>query len=50
MRNFVKSLSAGERFSALIIAAAFLGVMIPAAITYTSATAPTFHLTLGSFR
>jgi hypothetical protein len=32
MRSFVRSLNAGERFSALLILAAFLGITIPAAI------------------
>ena len=32
MRSFVQSLNAGERFSALLILAAFFRVMIPAAI------------------
>lgn len=50
MRSFVKSLSPGERFSALVIAAAFLGVMIPAAITYRNAAAPISHLTFDSLR
>lgn len=50
MRHFVKSLSTGERFSALVIAAAFLSVMIPAAITYSNATAPVFHLTFTAGR
>jgi hypothetical protein len=39
MRNFVKSLSAGERFSAIVIALAFLSVMVPAALEYTHAAA-----------
>jgi hypothetical protein len=32
MRSFVRSLNAGERFSAILILTAFLGIMIPAAI------------------
>lgn len=39
MRDFVKSLSAGERFSAMLIAVAFFSVIIPAAIAYSHATA-----------
>jgi hypothetical protein len=39
MRQFVKTLSAGERFSAIVIALAFFSVIIPAAIAYTHSTA-----------
>jgi hypothetical protein len=35
MRAFLKSLSAGERFSAVVLALAFFSVMIPAAVEYT---------------
>lgn len=43
MRNFVKSLSAGERFSAVVIAVAFFSVIIPAAIAYSHSAAPAVH-------
>jgi hypothetical protein len=39
MRDFVKSLSAGERFSAIVILLGFFSVMIPAAIEYAHAAA-----------
>ncbi|HLI20516.1 MAG TPA: hypothetical protein VKV32_05335 [Stellaceae bacterium] len=40
MRDFVKSLSAGERFSAILIAVAFFSVIIPAAIELSISTLP----------
>ena len=41
MRAFINSLSAGERFSALVIAIAFFSVMIPAALEYSRQAAAT---------
>lgn len=50
MRTFVKSLSAGERFSAVVIALAFLSVMIPAAIEYTHSVTALQSIAVGSHR
>lgn len=48
MRDFIKSLSAGERFSAIVLTLAFFSVIIPAAIAYahsTTAAAPSISRT-----
>ena len=50
MRDFVKSLSAGERFSALVILIAFFSVMIPAAIEYSHSLAPAQSIAAGEQR
>lgn len=50
MRTFVKSLSAGERFSAVVIALAFFSVMIPAAIAYTHSVTAPHSIGFGSHR
>lgn len=50
MRAFVKSLSAGERFSAIVLAFAFFSVMIPAAIEYSHSIAAPHGITAGDNR
>jgi hypothetical protein len=50
VHNFIKSLSAGERFSAIVIATAFLSVVIPAAVEFSQATAATHSRTIVEMR